>query len=117
MDNLIRFKTEQSILVIRGMKVILDFQLAKLYCTETRTLKQQVKRNLDRFPIDFMFELSESEIDWLVSQNVIPEKKVLGGAQPMAFTEQFHVVFRAMKSLIEVKSKPRRQIGFTRDEK
>lgn len=67
---------------------MLDFELAVLYETDTRTLKQTVKRNRFRFPGDFMFELSESEIIELVSQNVIPSKKHLGGASPFAFTEQ-----------------------------
>ncbi len=80
--------TSRQILEIRGMYVILDFRLAILYGIETRALKQQVKRNLNRFPSDFMFELSEDEINRLVSQFVIPEKKVLGGSKPMAFTEQ-----------------------------
>ena len=73
---------------IRGQKVMLDFDLALLYNVETRTLKQAVKRNKDRFPEDFMFELSETEIKNLVSQNVIPGKGRLGGAVPLAFTEQ-----------------------------
>ena len=59
-----------------------------MYGIETRVLKQQVRRNLDRFPIDFMFEMAEDEIEILVSQNVIPSKSTLGGAKPMAFTEQ-----------------------------
>ena len=73
---------------IRSHNVILDFDLASLYGVETRALKQAVKRNLRRFPDDFMFELSETEIDFVVSQNVIPSKKYLGGATPFAFTEQ-----------------------------
>lgn len=73
---------------IRGLKVMLDFDLALLYNVETRTLKQAVKRNRDRFPEDFMFELTEVEIETLVSQNVIPTKGRLGGAVPLAFTEQ-----------------------------
>jgi len=73
---------------IRGKKVMLDFDLALLYNVETRTLKQAVKRNRDRFPEDFMFELTAIEIDTLVSQNVIPSKGRLGGAVPLAFTEQ-----------------------------
>jgi len=80
--------TSRQILEIRGMHVILDFRLAILYGVETRALKQQVRRNPNRFPTDFMFELSEDEINQLVSQFVIPEKKVLGGSIPMAFTEQ-----------------------------
>ena len=67
---------------------MLDRDLAKLYETETRTLKQAVKRNIDRFPKDFMFELSNSAIEELVSQSVIPSKSYFGGAKPFAFTEQ-----------------------------
>jgi hypothetical protein len=73
---------------IRREKVMLDADLAKLYNVETRVLKQAVKRNLNRFPADFMFELTNDEIDKLVSQNVIPSKSVSGGAKPFAFTEQ-----------------------------
>ncbi|MCX6246624.1 MAG: ORF6N domain-containing protein [Bacteroidetes bacterium] len=73
---------------LRGHNVILDFDLASLYGVETRTLKQAVKRNLRRFPDDFMFALDETEIDFVVSQNVIPSKRHLGGAIPYAFTEQ-----------------------------
>ena len=53
---------------------MLDRDLAELYLVETRALKQAVKRNIKRFPDDFMFELSENEIDILVSQSVIPSK-------------------------------------------
>jgi hypothetical protein len=76
-----------KILFLRGEKVILDFQIAELYGIETRTLKQAVKRNPDRFPNDFMFKLNQKETDRLVSQNVIPSKSHLGGATPFAFTE------------------------------
>ena len=54
---------------------------------ETRALKQAVRRNRDRFPDDFMYELTEAEIEDVVSQNVIPTKRHLGGAAPFAFTE------------------------------
>jgi len=78
----------QKIVVLRNEKVILDVHLAELYGVETRTLKQAVRRNTERFPADdFMFELTEDEIDVVVSQNVIPHKKYLGGAKPFAFTE------------------------------
>ena len=59
---------------IRNQKVILDRDLADLYGVETRALKQAVRRNLERFPEDFMFTLQSSEIDQMVSQNVIPSK-------------------------------------------
>jgi hypothetical protein len=76
-----------KILPIRGEKIMPDFHLAELYGIETRALKQAVKRNIERFPGDFMFELSATEISLLVSQNVIPSKSYLGGAVPYAFTE------------------------------
>lgn len=79
---------KNSIHEIRGKRVILDYELAKMYEVETRVLKQAVRRNLDRFPEDFMFELTEMEIQNLVSQFVIPHIKHLGGAIPFAFTEQ-----------------------------
>jgi hypothetical protein len=79
---------KNKIFEVRGQKVMLDFDLAQLYETETRSLKQAIKRNPTRFPDDFMFILSEEEIELLVSQNVIPSKSKLGGAQPFAFTEQ-----------------------------
>ena len=78
----------QKIHEIRGQKVMLDFDLAALYETETRILKQAVRRNIERFPEDFMFESTENEIFKLVSQIVIPSKSKLGGAKPFAFTEQ-----------------------------
>ena len=81
-------RVERRILLIRGQNVMLDFDLAELYDVETRALKQAVRRNPDRFPADFMFELSPTEVKTLVSQTVIPTRGKLGGATPMAFTEQ-----------------------------
>ena len=79
---------QHKIFEIRGFKVMLDFDLALLYNVETRVLKQAVRRNSHRFPEDFMFVLSEIEIDKLVSQTVIPSNRYVGGAFPFAFTEQ-----------------------------
>jgi len=62
---------ENKIFTIRGKQVMLDRDLAQLYQVETRVLKQAVKRNITRFPEDFMLELTDNEIDFLVSQNVI----------------------------------------------
>ncbi len=72
---------------IRGMRVILDMDLAGLYQVETKALKQAVKRNMDRFPDDFMFELTADEFEDLRSQIVTSS---WGGTRfmPMAFTEQ-----------------------------
>ena len=79
---------KKSILEIRGKKVMLDMDLAIIYEVETRVLKQAVRRNIDRFPDDFMFELKELEMQNLVSQFVIPTLNHFGGAKPFAFTEQ-----------------------------
>ena len=79
---------KKSILEIRGKKVMLDMVLAIIYEVETRVLKQAVRRNTDRFPDDFMFELNELEMQNLVSQFVIPTLNHYGGAKPFAFTEQ-----------------------------
>ena len=71
---------------------MLDYHLAELYQVETRALKQAVKRNIERFPGDFMFVLTQEEANLLlsigVSQNVIPPDYNFGVAMPMAFTEQ-----------------------------
>jgi hypothetical protein len=67
---------------------MLSTYLAGLYDVETRSLNQTVKRNISRFPEDFMFRLNRAEAEQLVSQNVIPHKKYFGGSLPYAFTEQ-----------------------------
>ncbi|TDD94434.1 ORF6N domain-containing protein [Flavobacterium cellulosilyticum] len=79
---------QNKIFEIRGIKVMFDFDLASLYNIETRVLKQAVKRNSNRFPEDFMFRLTEPEINQMVPQSVIPSKSNRGGALPFAFTEQ-----------------------------
>ena len=79
---------KKSILEIRGKKVMLDMDLAIIYEVETRVLKQAVRRNIDRFPDDFMFQLNELEMQNLVSQFVIPTLNHFGGAKPFVFTEQ-----------------------------
>ena len=79
----------EKIYLIRGAKVMLDRDLAALYRVETKSLKQSVRRNIDRFPDDFMFELSKDEFADLKSQisNSDSEKKSLRYS-PMVFTEQ-----------------------------
>ena len=80
-------KIESKIFLVRGKRVMLDKDLAELYDVETRSLIQAVKRNLDRFPEDFMFHLNEKEFENLRSQIVISS---WGGRRhlPYAFTEQ-----------------------------
>ena len=79
---------QDKIFRIRDMQVMLDRDLAELYGVKSIRLREQVKRNIKRFPDDFMFQLNENEIDFMVSQNAIPSKQHLGGAKPYAFTEQ-----------------------------
>jgi len=82
-------RIENRIYLIRGQKVMLDRDLAKLYGVETRTLKQAVKRNINRFPIDFMFELTEDEFKNWRSQFVTSNSDRMGLRwRPFTFTEQ-----------------------------
>jgi hypothetical protein len=78
------------IILIRGHKVMLDRDLAELYQVETRVLTQAVRRNIKRFPDDFMFVLKDREFSLLMSQSVISKNTGRGGTRkpPMAFTEQ-----------------------------
>ncbi len=68
---------ERMIYLISGQKVMLSTHLAELYGVETRALNQAVKRNIHRFPEDFMFQVNESEAEQLVSQNVIPHMSMM----------------------------------------
>lgn len=91
---------QSKIYEIRGVKVMLDFDLAELYEVETRVLNQSVKRNIRRFPPDFMFQLTQKELESLISQFVISSdvnssqfvtsSQKHGGNRklPYAFTEQ-----------------------------
>ena len=91
MDNKIQLLVEDKILnkiyFIRGFKVMLDFDLSELYLVETKQLKRQVRRNIERFPEDFMFEISKEEFENLRCQI---GSSSWGGSRylPMAFTEQ-----------------------------
>lgn len=76
-----------KICYIRKQKIMLDRDLAELYGVQAIRLREQVKRNLDRFPSNFMFQLTAKEVEAMVSQNAIPSKKQLGGSLPYAFTE------------------------------
>jgi ORF6N domain-containing protein len=79
---------ERRIYLIRREKVMLDRDLAALYQVKPIALRQQVKRNQERFPDDFVFRLSQHEAETLVSQNVIPSHRSFGGHLPYVFTEQ-----------------------------
>ena len=79
---------EQNIFLIRGHKIMLSTHLAELYKVEVRSLVQAIKRNIDRFPKDFMFQLSDREFKNLKSQIVISSWGGARRANPYAFTEQ-----------------------------
>ena len=167
MNELIEFnEITNCIYTIRGVKVMLDRDLAAFYGVQTKRLKEQVRRNISRFPPDFMFELSKEEFTNWRSQFATSNGDTMGLRHtPMAFTEQgvamlssvlrnkkaievniaimrtfvhvrrilqdnqelarklralekkydeqFQVVFNAIRNLIEVKSNPRKTIGYT----
>jgi len=78
-----------KIYLIRGQKVMIDRDLAELYQVETRILNQAIRRNIDRFPKDFMFQLTEKEFENWKSQIVISNSEKMGlRKRPLAFTEQ-----------------------------
>jgi hypothetical protein len=81
-------KIEKLIFLVRGQKIMLSTHLAELYGVESRVLVQAVKRNIERFPEDFMFQLSDGEFENLKSQFVISSWGGMRRAKPYAFTEQ-----------------------------
>jgi hypothetical protein len=98
-----------KIYLVRGEKIMLDKDLAELYEVKAFRLREQVKRNIERFPENFMFRLTEEETDFMVSQNAIPSKQHLGGHLPYVFTEHGVLMLanvlrseRAMKMSIRI---------------
>jgi len=81
-------EVQRRIYTIRGIQVVLDKDLAEFYEVKPIRLREQVKRNIKRFPSDFMFQLSNDEVEFMVSQNAIPSRQHLGGFLPYVFTEQ-----------------------------
>lgn len=76
------------IVTLRGVQVLFDRDLAQFFEVQPIRLREQVKRNIARFPADFMFQLTPEEVAAMVSQNAIPSKQQLGGYLPYAFTEE-----------------------------
>jgi phage regulator Rha-like protein len=104
-------RIEKAIYLIRGEKVILDSDLASLYGVETRSLIQAIKRNIRRFPKNFMFQLTKDEFDSLRSQFVISKGKGGRRSLPYAFTEHGVIMAanvlnseRAVQASVEVVS-------------
>ncbi len=75
-----------KIFFLRDKKIMLDRDLANLFNVKAIRLREQVKRNIEKFPSHFMFQLTNKEVEIMVSQNAIPSKKHLGGSLPVAFT-------------------------------
>lgn len=88
MESPSKISISDFIFFIRGKKVILDFHLSQLYEVETRALKQQVRRNRDRFPEDFMFELKKKEWAELITNCDMLNQYKFSPITPMAFSEQ-----------------------------
>jgi ORF6N domain-containing protein len=81
-------RIESKILVIRGERVLLDRDLAELYGVEPRRLRERVRRNIERFPADFMMQLTEEEVDSMVTQFASPSRQSFGGHLPYVFTQE-----------------------------
>lgn len=97
------FDIKSKIHHIRDKPVMLDRDLAILYGVKSIRLREQVKRNKERFPKDFMFQLTDNEIDFMVSQNAIPSKQHLGGSKPYVFTEQgVYMLATVLKSTVAI---------------
>ncbi|MFM9423054.1 MAG: hypothetical protein RIR06_1515 [Bacteroidota bacterium] len=104
-QNLIKSEIDSRIFTIRGMQVMLDSDLAKLYNVETKVLNQAVKRNLERFPESFRFQLTEFEMQILRSQ-IVTSSEMHGGRRffPYVFTEQGVAMLSAvLKSSVAVR--------------
>ena len=128
MNKLVKVSDIKTLIFeLRGQKVMLDKDLAAVYGVRPIRLREQVKRNQERFPEDFMFQLNEYEVKMLVSQNAIPSRGSLGGYRPYAFTRNganmlstvlrtkkavkrsIHIM-RAFSALEEAVSKGRRKL-------
>ena len=107
MDELvIQSEINSKILTLRGKQVILDRELAGLYEVETRRLNEQVKRNLDRFPDDFMFQLTEKELENWKSQFATSNKEIMGlRKMPYVFTEEgIYMLATVLNSAVAVQT-------------
>ena len=93
-------RIERAILLIRGQKVMLDADLATLYCVTTKRLNEQVKRNRDRFPDDFMFQLTEEEKEKVVANCDHLKKLKFSPSLPYAFTEHGVVMLASILNSI-----------------
>lgn len=100
MMSIIKFETiENKLIKYNNQWVLLDKDVATLYEIEPKKLRQQLKRNIDKFPVDYAVQLSETDLDIMVSQNVTPSKQHFGGSLPYVFTEKgLYMVATILKS-------------------
>lgn len=105
---------QQKIFTVRNHRVMMDFHLAELYQVETRVLKQAVKRNLNRFPEDFMFELTKDEwVKVITNCDKFPVNLRHFPIPPMAFTEQgVAMLSSVLRSQTAIEQRERRPIGY-----
>jgi hypothetical protein len=98
--SIVKFETiENKLIKYNNQWVLLDKDVANLYEIEPKKLRQQVKRNSDKFPSDYASQLSETDLDIMVSQNVTPSKQHFGGSLPYVFTEKgLYMVATILKS-------------------
>ena len=100
--ELIKNQIDSKIFIIRGVQVMVDKDLAELYQVETKRLNEQVKRNIERFDNDFMFQLTNEELDILRSQNATTNFNMIR-SNPYVFTEQgVYMLATVLKSGIAV---------------
>ena len=87
--SIIKFETiENKLIKYKNDWVLLDKDVATLYEIEPKKLRQHLKRNIDKFPSDYASQLSQTDLDIMVSQNVTPSKQHFGGSLPYVFTEK-----------------------------
>ena len=100
MMNISKFNTlENKLIKLKNKLVLLDKDIADLYEIEPKRLKEQLKRNIEKFPIDYAYQISDEELEFMVSQNATPSKKQYGGSNPWVFTEKgLYMVATILKS-------------------
>jgi len=99
-SKIVKFDTLKNKLIQKdGELVLLDKDVAYLYDIEPKKLRQQLKRNIDKFPNDYAYRLTDADLDMMVSQNVTPSKQSFGGSLPYVFTEKgLYMVSTILKS-------------------
>ena len=100
MSDIIKFETFESKLIgLNDTLILLDKDVAELYDIEPKRLREQLKRNIEKFPKEYAYQVSDKELQLMVSQNATPSKQQLGGTNPWVFTEKgLYMVATILKS-------------------